>query len=124
LGRAVSTPHDEGACGRGRRHLRDRRQDRRRDARPRILPRYPQPPPDERPIRILIADDHPLFERASALSRFGRRHRGRWKAATGEEAVEIALALTRTLVMDINMPGLNGIDATRASSTSETSTSS
>ena len=36
------------------------------------------------------------------------------EAATGEEAVEAAVALVPdVVVMDINMPGLNGIDATR-----------
>ena len=67
------------------------------------------------PIRILIADDHPLFRaglRALLESVADTEVVG--EAATGEEAVEIALALTPdVVVMDINMPGLNGIDATR-----------
>jgi len=67
------------------------------------------------PIRILIADDHPLFRsglRALLDSVADTEVVG--EAATGEEAVEIALALTPdVVVMDINMPGLNGIDATR-----------
>ena len=68
------------------------------------------------PIRILIADDHPLFRaglRALLESVADTEVVG--EAATGEEAVELALALTPdVVVMDINMPGLNGIDATRA----------
>ena len=67
------------------------------------------------PIRILIADDHPLFRaglRALLESVADTEVVG--EAATGEEAVEKALALTPdVVVMDINMPGLNGIDATR-----------
>jgi len=67
------------------------------------------------PIRILIADDHPLFRaglRALLDSVADTEVVG--EAATGEEAVEAALALTPdVVVMDINMPGLNGIDATR-----------
>ena len=67
------------------------------------------------PIRIVIADDHPLFRaglRALLESVADTEVVG--EAATGEEAVEIALALTPdVVVMDINMPGLNGIDATR-----------
>ena len=67
------------------------------------------------PIRILIADDHPLFRgglRALLESVADTQVVG--EAATGEEAVEAALALAPdVVVMDINMPGLNGIDATR-----------
>jgi DNA-binding NarL/FixJ family response regulator len=67
------------------------------------------------PIRILIADDHPLFRaglRALLESVADTEVVG--EAATGEESVEAALALTPdVVVMDINMPGLNGIDATR-----------
>src|SRR4029078_13234391 len=67
------------------------------------------------PIRIVIADDHPLFRaglRALLESVADTEVVG--EAATGEEAVEIALALTPdVVVMDINMPGLNGNDATR-----------
>ena len=68
-----------------------------------------------RPIRILIADDHPLFRaglRALLESIPDTEVVG--EAATGEEAVEVARALVPdVVVMDINMPGLNGIDATR-----------
>jgi len=66
-------------------------------------------------IRIVIADDHPLFRaglRALLDSIADTEVVG--EAATGEEAVEVALALAPdVVVMDINMPQLNGIDATR-----------
>ena len=66
-------------------------------------------------IRILIADDHPLFRgglRALLESVVDTQVVG--EAATGEEAVEAARALAPdVVVMDINMPGLTGIDATR-----------
>jgi len=67
------------------------------------------------PIRILIADDHPLFRGGlRALLDSVADTEVVAEAATGEEAVEVALALTPdVVVMDINMPGLNGIDATR-----------
>lgn len=68
-----------------------------------------------RPIRILIADDHPLFRgglRALLESIADTEVVG--EAATGEEAVDAARSLVPdVVVMDINMPGLNGIDATR-----------
>src|SRR5207249_2643054 len=64
---------------------------------------------------IIIADDHPLFRaglRALLESVSDTEVVG--EAATGEEAVEAALSLLpQVVVMDINMPGLNGIDATR-----------
>ena len=67
------------------------------------------------PLRILIADDHPLFRgglRALLESISDTEVVG--EAATGEEAVNAARSLMPdVVVMDINMPGLNGIDATR-----------
>ncbi len=68
-----------------------------------------------RPIRILIADDHPLFRSGlCTLLDSVADTEVVGEAATGEQAVELALALTPdVVVMDINMPGLNGIDATR-----------
>src|SRR6266542_3682119 len=67
------------------------------------------------PIRILIADDHPPFRdglRALLLSAPDIEVVG--EAASGDEAIELAAELQPDVIlMDINMPGLNGIEATR-----------
>lgn len=65
--------------------------------------------------QILICDDHPLFRDGlrAALEAFpGLEVVG--EAQTGEEAVELAAELQPdVVVMDLHMPGTNGIDATR-----------
>ncbi len=67
------------------------------------------------PLRVLIADDHPLFRdglrtmlaSASDVELVG-------EASTGEEAVALAAELQPDLVvMDIQMPQADGIEATR-----------
>ena len=67
------------------------------------------------PIRILIADDHPLFRgglRSLLESVADTEVVG--EAASGREAVQLARSLAPdVVVMDINMPDLNGIEATR-----------
>ena len=67
------------------------------------------------PIRILIADDHPLFRAGlGALLESVADTQVVGEAETGEDAVTAAATLAPdVVVMDINMPGLNGIDATR-----------
>ena len=69
----------------------------------------------DEPIRILIADDHAAFR--SGLSALLRTQPGfllTGEAQTGVEAVEMALELQPDVViMDLNMPGLDGISATR-----------
>ncbi|MDX1616779.1 MAG: response regulator transcription factor [Candidatus Promineifilaceae bacterium] len=66
-------------------------------------------------IRILIADDHPVFRfglRALLDAEPGLTVVG--EAQDGEEAVRLAAAQQPDVVlMDINMPELNGIEATR-----------
>jgi DNA-binding NarL/FixJ family response regulator len=66
-------------------------------------------------VRVLIAEDHPLFregmrgrlDRVADLAVVG-------EAASGDEAVELAHKLQPDIIlMDIKMPGLNGIEATR-----------
>lgn len=67
------------------------------------------------PLRIVVADDHPAFRRglgAMLDSAAGFEIVG--EAVDGEEAVERALELVPDVVlMDVKMPGRNGIDATR-----------
>jgi two-component system, NarL family, response regulator LiaR len=66
--------------------------------------------------RVLIADDHPLM-RAGVRERLGRadsRIEVVGEASDGQEAYELAGRLHPDVVLlDIAMPGLNGIDATR-----------
>ena len=65
-------------------------------------------------MRVLLADDHALFRDGvrSLLTAKGIEIVG--EASDGQEAVEAALRLRPDLVlMDITMPSLNGLDATR-----------
>lgn len=66
-------------------------------------------------IRIVIADDHPRFrEGMRLLLRREADLEVTGEASTGQAAVERALALQPDVVlMDLHMPGLNGVDATR-----------
>src|SRR6266568_2856895 len=67
------------------------------------------------PIRILIADDHPLFrDGLRALLESVPDLQVMGEAMTGNEVITQAAALQPDVIlMDIKMPGLNGIEATR-----------
>ena len=67
------------------------------------------------PIRVVIADDHPLF-RDGLIALLDRSPDTELAAAatTGTEAVELARqAQPDVVLMDLRLPGLNGIEATR-----------
>ena len=66
-------------------------------------------------IRVLIADDHRLFaETLEALLGTDDRIEVVATAADGREAIRLALELDPDVtLMDINMPVLDGIEATR-----------
>jgi DNA-binding NarL/FixJ family response regulator len=71
----------------------------------------------EEPIRLLIADDHPAFRAGlrvwlGSLSEIAIEVVG--EAQTGEEAVEAAIELAPDVIlMDLQMPGIGGVEATR-----------
>lgn len=70
---------------------------------------------EESLVRVLVVDDQIPFRVAARL--VVRRTEGFefvGEAGTGEESVEVVADLKPDLVlMDINMPGINGIEATR-----------
>jgi DNA-binding NarL/FixJ family response regulator len=70
----------------------------------------------DEPIRVLVADDHPIFlagmrqllDTQPLLECVG-------EAANGKRAIELATALLPDVaVLDLNMPELNGVEAARA----------
>ena len=67
------------------------------------------------PIRVLIADDHPLFrDGVRVLLDSLPEVEVTGEAGNGEEAVSQAATLQPDVIlMDLQMPGMNGIEATR-----------
>lgn len=68
------------------------------------------------PLRLVVVDDHPMFRRGVVGlldSIEGTVVVG--EATTGEEAVALATALRPDVVlMDLNLPAMTGVEATRA----------
>lgn len=69
----------------------------------------------ETPVRVLIVDDQAPFRGAArTVVSLTPGFEVAGEAESGEEAVRSAAALTPDLVlMDINLPGISGIEATR-----------
>lgn len=66
-------------------------------------------------VRVVVADDHPLFRQGlGSLIADSPDTELVGTAADGDEAVAVTLAeRPDVVVMDLRMPGLNGVDATR-----------
>jgi len=68
-------------------------------------------------IRLLLADDQKLFTESmrTIIERYSDDIEVVGAATTGVEAVEMARQLKpEVILMDVRMPGLNGVEATRA----------
>lgn len=73
------------------------------------------PRPSTEPLRVLIADDEPLFiESVKALLAVEERIEVVGSARNGKDAIELAVALEPDVtLMDISMPMVDGIEAAR-----------
>ncbi len=73
------------------------------------------PPAVAAPIRVVLADDHPVVRRGlSALLKTLDGVEVVGQAGTGAEAVkEVALSRPDVVIMDLRMPTLDGVAATR-----------
>src|SRR4051794_29544586 len=73
-----------------------------------------QIPAGAAPLRVMVVDDHDLFRSGllRLLAEDGLKVVG--EARNGQEAVRRALELRPdVIVMDVNMPGMSGVEATR-----------
>ncbi len=80
------------------------------------MPNTPTQPqsPVQSPIRVIIADDHPMVREglASMLTAKGIEIVG--EASTGREAIELVKSVKPSVVlMDVRMPDLDGLEACR-----------
>lgn len=75
----------------------------------------PPAPPHTQPVRILIADDQKRTRQSlKALLATSLPGTEIWEAADGAEALRLAEELhPHLVVMDIRMPGVDGLTATR-----------
>lgn len=75
----------------------------------------PPPKPARPPIRVLLVDDHALMRQGlKGILEDGADVTVVGEAADGEEALAIAEALRpEVVIMDINMPKMDGVEATR-----------
>jgi DNA-binding NarL/FixJ family response regulator len=76
------------------------------------MPAEPSSPTDS--LRVVVADDHPFYRRGLAriLSSAGIEVVA--QVANGEAAIRAAVETAPDVVlMDLNMPGMSGLDATR-----------
>ena len=65
-------------------------------------------------LRVLLVDDHDLFRTGLRSVLEGRGIEIAGEARSGEEAVEIVAGVVpQVVLMDLNMPGIGGIEATR-----------
>jgi DNA-binding NarL/FixJ family response regulator len=67
------------------------------------------------PVRVLVVDDHPLFRSGMrALLGAAPETETIGEASSGEEAIHLSATLRPDVVlMDLHLPGISGIDATR-----------
>ena len=65
-------------------------------------------------MKLVIADDHALFRDSLRSLLTARDHEVAGEAADGEEAIKLAWEVKPDVIlMDLSMPGMGGLEATR-----------
>lgn len=68
---------------------------------------------DRGPIRVIVADDHPVYREGLVSALEDRGIEVVWQADDGQSAVEAACRIEPDVVlMDLSMPGMSGLEAT------------
>ncbi len=81
-----------------------------------LTPDGAEPPPSQQegPVRVLVADDHPMWREAVARDLEDAGYQVVATAASGAEAIRRAAATQPQVVLtDLQMPGVDGVEATR-----------
>ncbi len=74
----------------------------------------PSPAEQEGPVRVLVADDHPMWREAVVRDLQEAGYEVVATAANGAEAIRRAAATSPQVVLtDLQMPGVDGVEATR-----------
>ena len=80
-----------------------------------MTPTLTTPPADQRPVRVMLVDDHPSFRATARWLLESEGYEVVAEAASGEIALDLVVAAEPDLVLlDIGLPGIDGFQVSSA----------